>query len=176
MLDEDQQVRFTRLWTSAQPSVGRYVASLIGDPWAAADVMQETSITLLRKFSEFDESRPFLAWALGIAKFEILSHRRDVARSRLVHDSDLLDQYTEAWASIEPRVSDDAEALRRCVGELKGQSRRIIELRYSGGRTSADIAVELQLTAANVRAILKRTRDILEKCVKRQQARLGGSA
>ena len=34
MFNEQQQMRFTQLWTDTQQSVSHYVASLIRDPWA----------------------------------------------------------------------------------------------------------------------------------------------
>ncbi|WDI41525.1 RNA polymerase sigma factor [Bremerella sp. P1] len=64
MLSEDQQVRFTAFWTDAQPSVSQYVASLIRDQWAVRDVVQNTSMILLRKYPEYDDTQPFLPWAL----------------------------------------------------------------------------------------------------------------
>lgn len=175
MLDEHQQIQFTTLWTDAQPAVNSYVASLIREPWDVRDVMQNTSMALLRKFSEFDPSQPFLAWALGVAKFEILGHRRDAARNRLVNNSELLDQYTQAWSEISPRVHDESASLRECMRELKSRSRRVVELYYAEGRSSLEIAGQLGLTAANVRAILKRTREILRRCVQRRMTLPGGS-
>ena len=80
MLEEDQQIRFTQLWTDAQPTVNQYVASLVRDQWAVRDIVQNTSLALLRKFKDYDPSRPFLPWALGVAKFEILGHQRDSTR------------------------------------------------------------------------------------------------
>ena len=125
MLEEDQQIRFTRFWTDAQPTVSQYVASLIRDQWAVRDIVQNTSLAFLRKFSEYDQSRPFLLWALGVAKFEILGHRRGAARNRMVFDSDFLEQYTQAWARVAPRLNDEATALRDCVSELKGRPRNV---------------------------------------------------
>lgn len=115
MLEEDQQIRFTQLWTDAQPTVSQYVASLIRDRWAVGDIMQSTSLALLQKFSEYDESRLFLPWALGVAKFEILGHRRNAARNWMICDSEFVEKYTQAWAEIAPRMSDEAAALCRRV-------------------------------------------------------------
>lgn len=176
MLEEDQQIRFTQLWTDAQPTVSQYAASLIRDQWAVRDIMQSTSLALVRNFSEYDESRPFLPWALGVAKFEILGHRRNAARNRMICDSEFVEKYTQAWAEIAPQMSDEAAALRHCVGELNGRARTIINLRYAESQTSDAIASELGLTAANVRAILRRTRDALLRCVEKQLTLLGGSA
>ena len=176
MLDEDQQILFTRLWTDAQPTVGQYVASLIRDQWAVRDIMQNTSLALLRKFLQYDPSLPFLPWALGVAKFEILGHRRDTARDRMLCDSEFLEHYTQTWAQVAPRIKDEAAALRDCVSELQGRPRAIIALRYAEGQTSEVIAAELKLSAANVRTILKRVRETLKQCVEKRMAMSEGSA
>lgn len=175
MLDNDQQIRFTRLWTAAQPTVSQFVASLVRDQWAVRDIVQNTSLALLNKFSDYDDARPFLAWALGVAKFEILGYRRDFARSRIVSDSDLLERYAQTWAELAPRLSEEANALQHCVGELKGRPRQVIELSYAQDQSSEAIGHKLNLTATNVRTILKRTREILKRCVERQLALQGGS-
>jgi len=176
MLNEDQQIRFTQLWTEAQPTVSQYVASLIRDQWAVRDIVQSTSLALLRKFSEYDENRPFVAWALGVAKFEILGHRRDLARNRMISDSEFLDLYTQGWADRAPQINNEAAVLQDCIRELNGRAQQIVRLRYAEDHTSEDIAGTLDLTAANVRAILKRTREALQRCVEKQVRLLGDSA
>ncbi|MEM9369294.1 MAG: sigma-70 family RNA polymerase sigma factor [Planctomycetota bacterium] len=170
MLDEDQQIRFTKFWTETQPTVSQYVGSLVRDQWAVRDIVQNTSLALLRKFSDFDESRPFLPWALGVAKFEVLGHFRDHARSRLISDARLLDQYTESWAEAAPRLSEEQTALQDCMSKLKGRSRAIVKLRYVEGHASDVIGRELNLSAANVRTILKRTREALRRCIEKHVA------
>lgn len=176
MLNASQQIRFTQFWTDAQPTVSHYVASLVRDPWAVRDIIQNTSLALLRKFAEYDESKPFLPWALGVAKFEILGHRRDAARNRILVDSEFLDRYTQGWAEVAPRLSDEAAALRHCVRELQGRPRTIVEMRYAEGQTSETIASKFNITADNVRTILKRTREVLRRCVEKHAGLQGESA
>ncbi|EMI55680.1 sigma-70 family RNA polymerase sigma factor [Rhodopirellula sallentina] len=176
MLEEDQQVRFTKLWTDAQPTVSRYVSSLVRDQWAVRDIVQNTSLVLLKKFPEYDESRPFLPWAIGLAKFEVLSHHRDTARNRLICDTEFVELYTQKWAEIAPQLGDEAAALRHCIDELNGRPRTIVSLRYVEGQTSNAIASELDLSAANVRTILKRTRETLRRCIRKQIELQGGTA
>jgi RNA polymerase sigma-70 factor (ECF subfamily) len=176
MLTEVQQENFTRLWTESQPVVSQYIASLIADSWAARDILQGTSLALLRKFADFDDKRPFLPWALGVAKFEILGYRRDAARNRIIANSEFLDRYTETWAEVAPRLGDEASALRHCMGKLPARQRELVRLRYVEDLNSDEIAAQLSLTAANVRAILKRTRDVLRRCVQGQLRPEGGAA
>ncbi|MEM7785599.1 MAG: sigma-70 family RNA polymerase sigma factor [Planctomycetota bacterium] len=176
MLEEQQQIRFTQLWTDAQPTVSQYVASLIPDQSAVRDIVQNTSLALVRKYSEYDESRPFLPWALGIAKFEVLGRKRDLARNRMICDTEFVEQYTRVWAEVAPSISEESTALQHCVTKLNGRSRTIIKLRYTEGKTSEKIANELDLSSANVRAILKRTRDALRRCIEKRIRLLGGTA
>lgn len=176
MLDENQQILFTRLWTDAQPTVSQFVASLVRDSWAVRDIVQNVSLVLLRKFAEYDESKPFLPWALGMAKFEILGYRRDTARDRMICDSEFLDQYAQAWAEVTPRISHQSAALRDCIDKLDGRPRMIIKMRYAEEETSEAIATKLNITAANVRTILKRTREILERCISHHVGLQGESA
>ena len=51
-MDEDRQIRFTKLWTEAQPAVADYVQAVVRDSHAAKDIVQNTAIVLLRKFDE----------------------------------------------------------------------------------------------------------------------------
>lgn len=176
VLNQQQQLTFTRLWTSAQPTVNQYVGSLIRESAAAQDVVQNISVALLKKYPEYDESRPFLPWALGVAKFEVLAHRRDAARNRLVGNPEFLDQYTAGWAECALEIRDESAALRHCVSELAGRAKSVVTMRYAEDLTSQEIAGDLGLSAANVRTILKRAREALRRCVEKQLPSLGDPA
>jgi RNA polymerase sigma-70 factor, ECF subfamily len=60
MSQEDPQVCFMRLWTTAQPAVAGYIRSLIHGT-DADDVLQETALALFRRFADYDPARPFVA-------------------------------------------------------------------------------------------------------------------
>lgn len=168
MLTNEQQVQFTRLWTEAQPVVSQYVESLVSDVWAARDIVQNTSVALLLKFEQYDPARPFLPWAMGVAKFEILGNRRDMARSRIVCDAELLERYTAAWVEISPQVADEALALRHCVSRLQAKQQELLRLRYVENLNSDDIASQLGRTATSVRTTLHRIRLALRRCIEGQ--------
>lgn len=176
MLSEEDQETFTRLWTEAQPTVSHYLLSLVRDATMAKDLLQSTALVLLRKFSDYDRDQPFLPWALGVAKFEVLGHRRDAARNRIVFDSELLDRYTERWADLAPEQSDESDALQSCLKKLPNRLRKLVRLRYFEERNSAEIAKALGLSAGNVRVTLQRTREQLRLCVERKLGIEGGRA
>ena len=168
MLDEQNQERFMRLWTSAQPAVVNYIHALVRDHGAAQDVLQETALVIFRRFAEYDGQRPFLAWALGIARFQVMGQQRDAGRSRVIFDDDLLARFTDTWAELAPAASDRGAALQGCLGRLAAHARHLVQLRYFEDLTAEQIAQCLGGNGPAVRVGLQRIREQLRVCVERQ--------
>ncbi|MFM7072321.1 MAG: sigma-70 family RNA polymerase sigma factor [Planctomycetota bacterium] len=175
MMNEYDQVRFMRLWTAAQPAVSSYVHALVWDAAAAEDVVQEVSIALFRRFGEYDETRPFIAWALGVAKFQVLGLIRDNARNRVIFDDELLGRFTDVWAERAPRLTDRGAALQECLEVLPARARNLVRLRYFEELTSEQIAGRLGGTGAAIRVALQRIRRQLRECVERRLRVAGDS-
>lgn len=176
MLNQHDQERFLRLWATAQPAVAGYISSLIRDSAAAKDLLQETSLVLFRKFTEYDDQRPFLAWALGVAKFQVLGYRRDAARDLLRFDPGLLEQFTDQWAESAPAAHDAAAMLETCLGRLAGRARQIVQLRYFEELTAEDIARRFSKSGAAIRVLLQRIRAQLRACIEKHMLLERGKA
>jgi RNA polymerase sigma-70 factor (ECF subfamily) len=175
MMNEYDQVRFMRLWTAAQPAVSSYVHALVWDAAAAEDIVQEVSIALFRRFAEYDETRPFVAWALGVAKFQVLGLVRDSARNRVIFDDELLARFTDVWAERAPPLSDRGLALQECLERLSARARKLVRMRYFDELTSEQIARQLGGNGAAMRVALQRIRRQLKECVERK-LRLAGDS
>ncbi|MDB4439619.1 sigma-70 family RNA polymerase sigma factor [Planctomicrobium sp.] len=165
MLDNEQQVSFTDLWVNAQADVAAYVRAVVRDPHATTDIVQNTAVVLLRKFESWDSSREFLPWAVGIAKFEILAHRRDSARRRVVLGDELLDSITEMWSSVTVEIELEESALHECLEKLEPKAREIVRLRYFEDLKTPQIADLVNSTQGAVRIALMRIRRQLLSCV-----------
>ena len=176
MLDDEQQVRFTQLWTETQPAVAAYVRALVRDSQAAHDIVQETAVVLLRKFEQWDSSRPFLPWAMGFAKLQVLAHRRDAGRNRLIFDEQLLDIITKSWPTVAAKVDNEQSALQDCLETLAPKARRIVQLRYYENLKISQVAQCIGSTAAAARISLMRIRQRLQDCVQRRLGAVGGHA
>lgn len=173
MLNQNDQERFMRLWIATQPSVGNYVRSAIRDRAVAEDVLQDTALVIFRRFAEFDEQRPFVAWALGIARFQIMGMRRDAARSLVVFDDEVLEKFTESWTEQAVEPSDRSAALESCIDRLAGHAQRLVRLRYFEELNADQIAQQLGGNGASIRVTLQRIREQLRACIE-HQARLEG--
>jgi len=163
--------RFTRLWTQAQPSVAGYVAAVVADPHAADDVLQEVALTLLRKFAEYDPTRPFIAFAMGVAKTAILSERRDRARAASRLRPATVESLEQAWQEVLPEADARRGALDECLRDIAGRGRELVALRYQEALEPQDIAQRLGMSAVAVRVALSRLRAGLQTCIERRLAR-----
>ena len=114
--------QFTRRWTEAQPIVAGYINAVVPDFQEAEDLLQDVAVILLRKFPEYDPQRPFVAWAIGVAKREVLMARRHHARSFLSYQADLLERIGEAYEELAPEFEDRSRALRECLRRVKGRA------------------------------------------------------
>jgi RNA polymerase sigma-70 factor, ECF subfamily len=159
--------RFTRCWTQAQPTVAACIHAWVPDFHEAEDLLQDVAVVLLSKFGQYDPARPFAAWALGVAKKEVLVRRRSHARSFLLAHTDLVDRIAEACERLQPDLDDRMEPLRRCLAQVQGRSRQLLSLRYEEGLLPGAIAQRLKMTAGAVRTTLSRVRDVLQQCVER---------
>lgn len=168
MLSEHDQARFMRLWTIAQPMVANYVHALIRDHAAAQDVLQETALVIFRRFAEYDVSRPFVGWALGIARYQVLGLQRDQMRSRVVFDEEVLAAFTDTWAELAPQESELAGYILPCLGKLAAHARRLVQMRYFDDLNASEIAERLGMASAAVRVALQRVREQLRACVEQQ--------
>jgi RNA polymerase sigma-70 factor (ECF subfamily) len=72
----DVRERLTRLWLKAEPSVQAFVFAAVNDVNDEEDVVQQVALTVARRFDEYDGMRPFIAWALWLAKSRIADHYR----------------------------------------------------------------------------------------------------
>ena len=165
---EHEQERFLRLWADAQPAVSSYIRATVRNSTAANDLIQETALVLYRRFMDYDGDRPFLSWALGVAKYQVLGFQRDEARSLIAFDTELFDKFTEVWAEHAPSASWQSAALDACIEKLSARPRQILRWRYYDDLKSEEIARKLGTNASAVRVSLQRLREQLRACVEKQ--------
>jgi RNA polymerase sigma-70 factor, ECF subfamily len=164
----DNQEQFTRMWTEAQPILAGYLYAVVPDFQEAEDLLQAVAVILLRKFPEYDPQRPFVGWAIGIAKREVLMARRRHARNRLFYQADLLERLADTCEELTPELEERSRALRECVRTLQGRAAELLRLRYQECLKFDVIAARVGMAAVAVRVMLSRTRAALRDCVERK--------
>ena len=159
---------FLRYLSEAQDALRGYLFTWIRDVNRLEDVLQEVRITLWKKRESFRRERPFLGWALGIARNELLHARRAAARSRLIFDAELLEKARARYEAIEPELRRRRAALRSCIDRLPGLSRQVVRERYLEGTPLVDMARRLGKTVGALHQLLSRVRTALAECAERR--------
>ncbi len=166
-----QAEQFAALWTSAHSTIAAFIRTLIPDYQQVDEVLQRVAVTLVRKFDQYDPERPFAAWAVGVAKYEVLYYRRERATDKHLFGDDIVEQIASRYEVLAEDADPIREALRQCLDQLKGRSQRVIDLRYRRGMKSQVIAEEMTLSAGAVRMLLCRVRESLRRCIERRVGR-----
>jgi RNA polymerase sigma-70 factor (ECF subfamily) len=175
--EKDQELetreRMTRHWLAAECAIRAYIAGAIKSFSDREDLLQQVALTVARRFEEYDESRPFLAWALWLARSRIVDFYRSQGRRPQFLSEQLLEEYAENLVQRQGMVLLRREALEHCLEKLPDRSRRLIRLKYHEGLKVDQIAEAIQSTSASVRVTLFRIRETLAECIQRRLAREG---
>lgn len=170
-MNEDQKrEKFTQCWLESEPAVSAYVFASVPGFHDAEDVVQRIAQELARRFDEYDVNRPFIGWALWIAKSRVIDFYRRQNRTRIVFSDALLRQLADTIVKQADLRSHRREALEACLDELPPRSRRLLDLRYVDELSAADAAREVGTTAGSVRVLLSRARTVLASCIERRLA------
>jgi RNA polymerase sigma-70 factor (ECF subfamily) len=158
----------TRLWTLAQPAVSSFVSSVVRDFRDRDGVLQEVAVAVIESFESYDSERPFLAWAIGVARNQVGSYLRRRRRDRQVFAQSTVACLEVAFAETFEEERDKLEHLDDCVQLLDDRGRELCELRYQRGLKPAAISESIGMTGTSVRKALQRIREQLRNCVERK--------
>lgn len=166
----NQSERIAQLWTKAYPTVAGYVSSVVTDFHEAEDLLQSVAVAVVRKFDTYDTTRPFTAWAVGIARTEVLRHRRQRATDKHVFADDLVECVAAAYEQMADELDDRRWALAECLQRVAGRSRRALRLRYVENLKPSAMAPRMDMTVGAVRVLLHRIREALRQCIEHRLA------
>lgn len=160
-----QREQLTLLWMQAQPVVAAFIRVGVRDQQHSEDLLQETALAAARSFDTFDTTRPFLPWAMTIAKNKIADYYKGVGKDRLAFSPDILSQLSADFEEEGGVVHDYGESLQHCMDRLSKASQVAIELRYVRSMSYGQIAERIGRSTAGVANLLLRTRAALLECI-----------
>ncbi len=174
----DAQTRqATRQWTLAQPAVSAFLTSVVRDFRDRDDVLQDVAVSVVESFDRWDSERPFVAWAMGIARNQVGLYLRRRRRDRQVleFDPETVNSLAVAFSSVaevgEPRL----DFLHECLKLIEGRARTMCELRYQQDLKPAAIAEKIGMTANAVAKSLQRIREQLRDCIGQKDTAQGAT-
>lgn len=148
-----------------------YLLGATGNVHASEDLLQTVARILWEKLPDYDQGRPFGAWALGVAHLEVLKWRQEAARSREVLSADAMRILSDTAARHAEEADERLYFLAGCLQGLGDSARRVVEMKYGQGRSIREIADCLKKSVAAIEMILVRSRRALRDCIQRKMSR-----
>ncbi|MBI1368470.1 MAG: sigma-70 family RNA polymerase sigma factor [Planctomycetes bacterium] len=164
-MSQEAQEILAREWVKSQRLLTGYLHAALGDFQKSEEVAQRIAVVAVRRAADYDPQRPFVPWLLGIAKLELLKFSRDQARDRHQFTPDLLDRLTANYVEAAPQLKSMEQALRECLKQVPDRARQVLDMRYNQAMHTLEIARQARTTDAAIRALLKRTRHMLKRCI-----------
>lgn len=176
-MNPDDRSQLTPLWMEAQSALLAYILSSVGNFADAEDILQQVALDASKSFDGYDPERPFIPWAMRIAKRRIADfYRRGHSGVALLEETDL-DLLAEAHGRLahDRRAGGElADLLEVCIDKLPDKSRKLIQLRYRDGLKPAEIATTVGRSGGAIRVALSKIRSALGRCI--EAASEGGQA
>lgn len=164
---------FGRLFVQYQPRIYGYIRSLVVGRDDAEDLLQETASVLWRKFDEFQPGSNFLAWALSVARYQVLYFRQQQRRNVLQFSERFIDAVAADTVADSVWLGDLQEMLDECMERLTPPDRDLIALRYQSDATTKSVAEQLGRPPSTVYNAIHRIRRALVECVERAMKKEG---
>jgi RNA polymerase sigma-70 factor (ECF subfamily) len=168
-----QHEHFTALFSRHHPALMGFILSLVPNWSDAEDLLQQTSVVMWRRFSDFEPGTDFLSWGCQIARFHALNHFRKQTRDRHIFSIGLIETLAGEGIPNPEELDAERSALQLCLEKLDPRSRNLVGRCYQAGTTLKQVAGSLGRTPNSVYKELNRIREALLRCVRRTLAREG---
>ncbi|MEM9365682.1 MAG: sigma-70 family RNA polymerase sigma factor [Planctomycetota bacterium] len=171
---QPNDAEFVAELTRCQGSLAVYVQGLLPGDRAAADVLQQANAKIWEKREDFEIGTHFRAWAMAIARYEVLNYRKQQARDARLRFSDEMEQtLATELQDVSEDLNDRQEALRRCLDGIPSQQRELLFRRYAAEESLVEFAKRMGRSAGGLKVTLHRIRNRLADCVEARLATEG---
>ena len=166
---EDKHACFLGLFTAHESSIHAYVRRLVYRREDASDVMQKIAIILWKKFDQLKSAKEFRKWSFGVARYEVLAWRRDLARERerLVLSTETIELMAVEMDRKAEQLDLEREAiLQHCLNKLKKEQRSALQEMYMDESNTPTLAQKFGKSTTGFYQWIYRIRQNLSKCAK----------
>ena len=146
-----------------------FIRNGVRTPDDVDELMQRVSLVAWKKIDQLDDWNNFPKWAATIARYEILSFRREKARDRLqfadvVWEKLVSESVIEDLQFRERRI----RYLEECLKELPDDKRALLVKAYNGVSSMKDMAKESNRSPEAFYKMMSRLRFTLLLCIERK--------
>jgi len=134
-----------------------HLAGKLGNKDKAEEAAQESLVRAYFNMSKLKRPGSFFSWLLGIADRVAKEHQR---KEMLRQQREVIRSFSQEAAG--PELSQDY-GLEAAIAELPESYRRVVLLRYYGGRSCSQVAEQLDMPLGTVTKTLSRAYAMLRK-------------
>lgn len=174
--EAESRKQLMMLMTRHQRQIFAYIYTLVPDRHDAEDLLQEASVVICDKFSEFKLGTDFVAWACQVAWWRIRYSRQKFARSKVIFDDTVLESVAHTASTMHQELDERHEALAGCLQKLAPRDRELVLTRYEPGSGVAEAARRTGRSMDAAYKALNRLRKLLHDCVTHEIAHEKGGA
>ncbi|HOK67524.1 MAG TPA: sigma-70 family RNA polymerase sigma factor [Anaerohalosphaeraceae bacterium] len=167
---EQNQEQFLRLLMLNDKRIYAYILSFVPNAADADDIMQEASAVMWRKFSSFTPGMDFVAWALTIARYQILSYFKKKKSKKLYLSEVLAESLEQEMVRVLPEMDLRMGAMKKCIDKLAQMDRYILKLRYEKDLTLENIGAHISKSTRATYYALVRIHRFLLQCIRQTLA------
>ncbi len=170
--DGDQQA-FIKLFTANHRRIFGFVVSICPH-WADADeIFQRVSLVLWEKWPEYQDNGKFLAWALQVARLEVVKFLSQQNRRKEIFSDEVLLAIQARTCEVSPELHERMTALQDCLMRLPEGKRSLVRQCYGGTGKIKEVALAMGLEAQVLYLKLQRIRKTLHQCVDKTLSQSG---
>lgn len=141
-----------------QPRILRYLRLQTSDPELAADLTQDTFLTVLTELSHLPPGHPFVAWLYRIAQHRLLRARHRQALRRLI-SLERMSPYTPSLQADDlTQGLETHEIILQVLEELSRPLRDALLLNAVEGFSASDVALVLNISGAAAKRRISRAK------------------
>ncbi len=163
--DNEKHEEFMRLFLSNEHEVLRYVLALVPNLADARDIIQETAVSLWKRFDDYDPEQPFAPWACRFALNKVRHHWRREKRRQHLFDEETMEFLAARRTELADVMDYRREFLQECLCKMPEKSRSILTGYYFHEESVEEISEKTGRTVEAIYKALQRIRRGLSQCI-----------
>lgn len=168
----DDHERFVAHFVRHQNSIYSFITTIVPNSMDVDEIMQDASLIMWKKFSQYSEGSNFRNWAFQVAKFTAMNHIRKVKRDRHVFTTQLVEMLASEVETHGNEFEARRSAFRICITKLNQKDRNVLAGCYSEQTSIKQFAALLDRTPNSVYKQLNRIRRDLLTCIRSVHGKL----
>jgi len=169
----NRKPHFVSLLTANYYLIHGFILTMVPNKTDAEDILQNTIVYMWEHFGDFKPGTRFLSWAVTIARFQVLTYRKAMTRSKIHLSETALDLIAEENVKLFTQADERYEALQKCLKKLPERELDFLKKRFMQDSSVRAIAEDIGASLNVVYKRLARIKGLLLDCIRQTLARQG---